>query len=75
MIKKDFFVAVDFEGKQVLGVVKIKDYLKAVRSMWHPNPNAWRLVPVWSINFDDYKNFTYYCPIDKIQILTAKRGD
>ena len=68
-MKKEFFVQVDFNDEQIIGIVKIKDYLKAMRSMRNPDWYDWQLVPVWSIKFKGYENFICNYPISEIKIL------
>lgn len=72
---KNFFVQVNFNNEKVSGLVKIKDYIKAVRSMRHSDCGDWLYVPVWSGRFKGYADFICYFPINEIKIIKVKRGD
>ena len=72
-MRKEFFTQVNFNGEQIIGIVKIKDYLKAVRSMRNPDYGKWWFVPVRSVKFKGYKHSICNYPIDKIKILTIEK--
>lgn len=67
-MNKRLRVEVDFDGEKVYGSVKIKDYLRAIRSMkkelW-----KWLYIPVNSYAFDKYENHICCFLPDKIRVV------
>lgn len=62
-------VKVEINNRERIGIVKLIDLIKCVKSLKNKDSKDWLYVPVFSKRFVDFENNIAYFSIDEIQIV------